>query len=157
MIFYEVARANVALSTVADLLSIVTGANRSILITEYEFWGDGLTSGANDIGLYRVGTPGVTGSGVLNPTPLDLPNISGSGGLQFSGEAFTAWVTQPILSAELRLISVNENGARTPWRCMQNLADAIPVPGGGGAQGSVSLRGINAAGPISFRLKFAEI
>ena len=80
--------------------TIVSNAARSFLITELDFQGAATASAVNEIGLYRVGTAGVTGSSALAFTPVD----ANSSIPVFQGTGWAAYATQPIAGALLQNI-----------------------------------------------------
>ena len=158
MMIYNVQRQNVALSTSADFLTLIAGASRSVLLLEFEAEGDGTSSAYNEFGIYRVATAGTTGSSAIVPVPIDSPNMTGTTpAIAFSGLVYTAWATQPTLGSLIQQIAANSNGQRAFWRANANLSNAIVVPGGNNAASSISIRGINGTGNISYRLQFAEL
>lgn len=158
MIIYNVQRQNVALSTSADTMTIISGSVRSILLLEFELEGDGTASAYNEVGIYRVATAGVTGAGAITPVTIEQPNMTGTTpALAFSGTVFTGWTTQPVLGNLIQQVAVNSNGQRAFWRCNANLSNAIPCPGGANALGTLSVRAINGTGSVSVRVQFAEI
>lgn len=158
MIYYNVQRQNVALSTAADFMTIIGGASRSILIVEFEAEGDGTASAYNEFGFYRVATAGSTGSGAITPVTVESPNMTGTTpALAFSGLVYTGWTTQPTLGNLIQQVGVNSNGQRAFWRANANLSNAITVPGGNNAAATVSVRGISGTGNVSIRVQFAEL
>jgi len=158
MIPYNVRVSNVALSTSADLLTLIGGASRSFLITEFEAEGDGTSSAYNEFGFYRVATAGVTGSGAVTPIAVDSPNLTGTTpALAFSGLVYTAWSTQPTLGNLIQNVAVNANGQRVFWRAEANYSNAIVVPGGNNAAASISVRSISGTSNVSLRIQIREL
>jgi|SRR5579871_5750737 len=158
MIFYNVQRQNVALSSSADFMTIIAGASRSLLVVEFELEGDGTASAYNEVGIYRVATAGSTGAGAITPVTVESPNMTGTTpALAFSGLVYTGWTTQPTLGSLIQQVGVNSNGQRAFWRANANLSNAITVPGGNNAAASLSVRGINGTGNVSVRVQFAEL
>jgi hypothetical protein len=158
MQLYEVIRTNIALNNAADFMTLISGATRSSIIVGVDAEGDGNTSSYNEFGLYRVATAGTTGSAPVVPTAPSSPNMTGTTpALAFSGTVNTAWTGQPTLGALLKNCPVNSNGQRFYWRAMPNYIDAIDMPGGANAAGSISVRGINGAGNVSIRITLIEI
>jgi hypothetical protein len=159
MIIYNF-RVSGALSAVlTPIVTIISGAIRSFLVLEVDLEGMGTASQANEVGIYRVGTAGVTGSGAITPTATDLPNMTGTTpALAFSGTAFASYATQPLAGALIQNIPINANGQRYFWRANANLNNAIPVQGGNNAAGSIALFPINTAGgTVTGRVQVAEI
>lgn len=159
MIPYNVRFAGTLGATTTALATIISGATRSLLIVELDIEGMGNASAANELGLYRVATAGITGSGALTFVPLYAPNMTGTTpALAFSGTGFGGYTTQPIAGALAHPIAgPNSNGQRYFWRCNPNLNNAIPVPGGNNAAGSVAFFPISGTGVISGRVQLLEI
>jgi hypothetical protein len=159
MIIYNV-RVTGALSAVlTPIATVISGAIRSFLVLEVDLEGMGTASQANEVGIYRVGTAGVTGSSALTFTPTDQPNMTGTTpALAFSGTGFAAYATQPLAGALVQNIPINANGQRYFWRANANLNNAIPVQGGNNAAGSIGLFPLNTAGgTVTGRMQLAEI
>lgn len=157
MIIYNV-RVNGTIGTTTTALgTIVSGATRSFIVLEVDLQGQGTASAANEIGVYRVGTAGVTGSSALTFVTPEAPNMTGTTpALAFSGTGFGAYATQPIAGALLQNIGLNGNGQRFFWRCNPNLNNAIPVPGGNNAAGTIALFSISGASVFTGRIQIAE-
>ena len=150
---FNIVRTNTAVSTTADLISITAGAVRSFLIEEYDFTGDGTASAANELGIYRVATAGVTGSGLVVPLQVE----SSVTATAFSGVVTTVWATQPTLAAApVQVAGVNANGGSKFWRCNPNKNNAIVVPGGANAAASISIRAVLGTSNISARVQINE-
>lgn len=153
MHLYNVQRSNTALSTTNDFFTIISAAARSIGILEIDAQGMGNTSAANECGIYRVGTAGVTGGGAITPTPAASPTAPA-----FTGVVNTTWSTQPVVGALIHPIPINANGQRYFWRANPNLSNAIWSPGGANAAGSFSCgRSLTGTSNISLRVQIAEI
>jgi len=133
--------------------TIVSAAARSFLVTELDFEGMGTASAVNEIGLYRVGTAGVTGSSALTFTSVDANSSIPA----FAGTGFAAYSTQPIAGTLLHNMPLNSNGQRYFWRCNPNMNNAYVVPGGANAAGSVALFPISGTGSVGGRLQIAEL
>lgn len=158
MIIYNV-RVSGALSVVTTpIATIISGATRSFLVIEVDLEGMGTASQANEVGIYRVATAGVTGSGALTFTATDVPNMTGTTpALAFSGTGFGGYSTQPIAGALAVNIPINANGQRYFWRANANLNNAVAVQGGNNALGSIGLFPINTAGgTVTGRIQIAE-
>src|SRR5512135_1750028 len=93
MAVYMMSRNNVAMSTTADLLTLISASSRRIRILEIKVIGMGTTSAAGSIGVYRS-TGGTTGSAALTPTKA----VTESPTQAFTN--FTAWAAQPSLSGD---------------------------------------------------------
>lgn len=149
---YNVQRSNAALSTTADFFTIISAAARSFGILEIDAQGQGTASAANEIGIYRVGTAGVTGGGAITPAPVSPTSPA------FTGTVNTTWGTQPVVGALVHQIGLNANGQRYFWRCNPNLNNAIWSPGGANAAGSLSCgRSLTGTSNASLRVQIAEI
>jgi hypothetical protein len=159
MIIYNVRVSGALSTTTTPIATIISGATRSFLLLEVDLEGMGTASQANEVGIYRVGTAGITGSSALTFTAVDVPNMSGTTpALAFSGTGFAAYATQPIAGALVRNIPINANGQRYFWRANANLNNAIAVTGGNNALGSIGLFPINTAGgTVTGCLQLAEI
>jgi hypothetical protein len=142
---FTVAAVTTALGT------LIANATRSFLLLEVDFEGMGTSSGANELGIYRVGTAGVTGSNALTVTPVNPASPA------FGGTGFFTYATQPIAGALVQNIGLNTNGQRFFWRCNPNLNNAISVPGGNNAAASISLFPISGGGTGIGRFQLAEI
>lgn len=133
------------------LFTIISGSVESNLLTEYDFQGMGTSSAANELGLYRVGTAGVTGSGALTVTPTNV------GYTAWSGTAFGGYSTQPIKGALIQNVPINANGQRVFWRANPNLNNAIQVKAGNNAAGSLAGYTISGTAVVTGRLQLAAI
>lgn len=160
MIIYNISRQNVTLSGTTPFLTIVSGATRSFLILELDVEGDSNASAYNEIGLYRVTTAGTGSATAITtpPTSVDVPNMTGTTpALAFSGAANSTYATtQATVGALVHNIPVNANGQRYFWRANPNMSNAIVVPGGANAAGSVSFAPISGTSPVSIRVQIAE-
>lgn len=144
------ASATIGVTTTA-LGTIIAAAVRSLLVLELDFQGQGNASGANELGLYRVGTAGVTGSNALTFTPTH-PSYPA-----FAGTGFFTYATQPIAGALVHPFGLNSNGQRYFWRCNPNLNNAIVLPGGNNAAASLSVFPIAGSGTMTGRLQVMEL
>ena len=142
-------------NTTTPILTVIAGATRSFLVLEIDAEGMNTASAANEMGVYRVGTAGVTGGTAVTFVPIDLPVTATA----FSGTAFGTYSTQPVLGALIHNIPVNANGQRYFWRANPNLNNAIVVPGGNNAAASIAVAATNAAytSTIALRLQIAEL
>lgn len=138
-------------ATTTALGTIIAAAVRSLLILELDFQGMGNASGANELGLYRVGTAGVTGSNALAAVPCH-PNYPA-----FAGTAFFTYSTQPIAGARITNMPLNTNGQRYFWRCNPNLNNAKVVPGGNNAAASVAVFPYSGSGTGVGRIQVMEL
>ena len=133
--------------------TIVSAATRSFLVMELDFEGMAGASAVNEIGLYRVGTAGVTGASALTFTSVDANSTIPA----FAGTGFASYTTQPVAGTLLQNIPINGNGQRYFWRCNPNLNNALVVPGGAVAAGSIMLAPISGSSLIAGRLQIAEM
>lgn len=120
-------------ATTTQLGTVVAAEDRSMLLLEMDFQGMGNASAANELGIYRVGTAGVTPSNALTITPVH-PSYPTAG-----LTAFFTYATQPIAGALVHSFGLNSNGQRYFWRCNPNLNNAIVVPGGSVATASLAV------------------
>lgn len=157
MIPYTARFAGTLAATTTALLTIISGANRSFLMTEIDVQGQGTSSAANELGIYRVGTAGATGSSAVTPVPKVAPNLTGTTpAVAFSGTAFQAYTTQPVAGALVHNIPLNANGQRYFWRANPNLNNAISVPGGNNAAGSLAVFPISGTSVVAGRFEILE-
>ena len=133
------------------LFTLIAGATRSLLVTEYEAEGMGTSSAAQEFGIYRVGTAGTTGGGAVTPVPVNALATA------FTGTAFASYATQPLKGALVKNVPVNANGQRVFWRANPNLNNAIVVPGGNNAAASLALYTISGTGVVTGNLQFNEL
>lgn len=157
MIIYDV-RVNGTLGTTTTALAtLISGATRSFIVLEVDLQGQGTASAANELGIYRVGTAGVTGAGALTFVTPESPNMTGTTpALAFSGTGFGSYTTQPIAGALVRNIGLNANGQRYFWRCNPNLNNAITIPGGNNAGGSIALFPLSGSSVFTGCIQIAE-
>lgn len=146
---YKIPLPSFTLSTTNSSLTVITGALRALKITEIYLAGTGTASASNDIGLYRVGTAGVTGAGAITPSP-DNPAASPS-----SCTNFTSYTTQPVVGVKLLDMPVNANGGVFYYRPMKG--DEIEIPAGANAAGSVTLRSVSGTSTVAGWMTVEEI
>jgi hypothetical protein len=132
------------------IFTIISGSVRSFLMLEIDAEGMGTSSAANEFGVYRIGTAGTTGGGAVTPTPTNALYSA------FTGTAFASYSTQPIKGAVVHNCPLNANGQRYFWRCNPNMNNAISVPGGNNAAGSLGLYTISGTSVITGRMQVAE-
>ena len=158
MIIYNVRVAGTVGATTTALATLIADSARSFLLLEVDLQGQGSASAPNEIGVYRVGTAGVTGGSALTFSPIDTPNMTGTTpALAFSGTGFGSYTTQPVAGALVHNIGLNANGQRYYWSAANNLLRAIPVPGGNNAAASIALFPLSGSSIFSGRLQIAEI
>ena len=90
------------------IFTIISAAARSFLMLEIDAEGMGTSSAANEFGVYRVGTAGVTGGGAVTPVSVE----ANSSIPVFQGTAFASYSTQPIKGTLVHNVPVNANGQR---------------------------------------------
>lgn len=141
---------NVALSTTTDMLALYAAANRSLRIVEISVGGMGTASAANALGVYRVGTVGITPSGAVAATPLN-PAAPAAAALTATG-----WGTQPVVAASpLLILPFNANGGIFRW--VAPPYGEIEVPGGGLlAASSISFRSVLGTSNVTLNVIFDE-
>ena len=109
MAFYSVSRSNVALSTTNDFMTLITAANRRLLLHEVSISGMGIASAANEL-LVSRSTGGTTGGGAVTPDKVvsDAPAAA--------TVVDTTWAAQPTLSGTgLLRLGCNANGGVYRW------------------------------------------
>lgn len=105
MAIYRVTRGSTALSTTADLITVIAPSSRTIRIRRISVAGLATASAANVI-LVQRSTGGTTGGGALTPAPVVTESAA-------SGTVVnTTWSAQPTPTAGVILdrIGVNANG-----------------------------------------------
>lgn len=158
MIIYNTRIAGTLGATTTAIATVISGATRSFLLLEVDLNGQATASAANEVGVYRVATAGVTGASPLTFTPNDSPNMTGTTpALAFSGTGFGSYTTQPVAGALAQNVPCNGNGQRYFWRCNPNLNNAIVVPGGNNAAGSLAVFPISGTSAVAGRLQLAEL
>jgi hypothetical protein len=145
-------------ATTTAIATVISGATRSALLLEIDVNGQATASATNEIGIYRVATAGVTGSSALTFSPVDAPTRTGTTpAIAFSGTGFGAYSTQPVKGALIHNAGLNANGQRYFWRCNPNLNNAIVIPGGNNAAGSIAVVPISGSSVVTGRLQLAEL
>ena len=151
MLLYNITKSNALPVAAADFFTVLSNATRSFGILELDAEGAGTTSAYTEMGIYRVGTAGATGSAPITPAPVNPAQPA------FGGVVNTAWTTQPTVGALIHTMPVNSNGQRYFWRAMPNLSNAIWCPGGAVAAGTISVRPITINGNVTVRMQLGEI
>lgn len=134
--------------------TFVAAALRAMFIMELDFEGMGAgTSSNNEIGLFRIGTAGVTGSSALLFRPVNPAAPAAA------LTAFAAYATQPIVTGTdpAQNMPLNGNGQRYNWKALPNFVDAIYVPPGNNAAATVGLFPLSGSAAVAGRVKFAEL
>lgn len=153
MINYNVQIGGTLGAVTTAIATIISGATRSFLLTEIDVNGQATASAVNEVGIYRIGTAGTTGSSALTFTATEGLASNPA----FTGTGFGAYGTQPIKGALVHNFGLNANGQRYFWRCNPNLNNAIVVPGGNNAAGSLGLFPISGSSVVTGRLQLAEL
>lgn len=153
MINYNVQIGGTLAATTTAIATIISGATRSFMLTEIDVNGQATASAVNEVGIYRVGTAGATGGGALTFTPTEGLASNPA----FSGTGFGSYTTQPIKGALIHNFGLNANGQRYFWRCNPNLNNAIVVPGGNVAAGTIALFPVSGTSVVTGRLQIAEL
>jgi len=133
------------------LFTMINGSVQAGLVTEIDAEGMGTTSAANEFGIYRIGTAGVTGAGAVTAVPTN------AGYTAWSGTAFASYTTQPVKGALVQNVAINGNGQRYFWRANPNLNNAISVPAGNVAAASLGIFTISGTNVVTGRLQVAAI
>ena len=138
-------------ATTTQVGTIIAAEDRSMLVLELDFQGMGNASGANELGIYRVTTAGVTPSNALTVTPVH-PSYPA-----FAGTAFFTYATQPVAGALIHPFGLNTNGQRYFWRCNANLNNALVVPGGSVNTASIAVFPGSGSGSGIGRVQVMEL
>lgn len=147
--FYSANVQPAAPGTTNDVLTLTAAASRRVFLHEVSVAGLGTTSVANELGVFRATTVGVTPT--AQTAVLFDPHQAA-----FAGTVATAWSTQPVLaSVPLLRLGCNSNGGVYRW---------VAKPGSEIAlfsnvtTGQVSCRfTTGGAGPMSVFIVFEEI
>lgn len=145
---YDASRSAVALTAGNDIMTLAAAATKSSRIVSISIAGLGTASAANEFGLFRTTTLGVTGGGALTPTPKNSANGA------FGGVVNTTWSTQPVVGAALIRFGVNANGGVFSKTFTD--AEKIDIPGGVAAASSLSLRCISGSSTVSVNVTVEE-
>ena len=144
---YSVNRAATALSTTTDLLTITAPATRALKLHSIRVGGGGTASAANEIGIYRPTTVGVTPTAIV-PLPLS----TGSAAAVFT--AASTWTTQPVIPATpIARIPVNSNGSYVPIVAIPGVTEAIEIP----PSGQLSIRSVSGTGLVTIDVTVEEV
>jgi hypothetical protein len=100
---YYVPIPKTALSTTADLVTIIPPSGGRFRVVDWYLGGMDTTSTANDVGFYRS-TAGTTGASGITPTKTSTNSPAAS------STVWTAWTTQPTLGAKIMDAALNSNG-----------------------------------------------
>lgn len=142
-------------ATTTAIGTLIAAALRGFFITEIDIQGMGAgTSTNNEVGLFRIGTAGVTGSNALQIRPVNPASPAAA------MTAFFTYATQPIIVAATDPVQncpVNGNGQRYNWKALPNFSDAIWVPPGNNAAASVGLFPMQGSAAVVSRLKAVEL
>lgn len=143
---YKLPLASFTLATATSNLTVIPGAARALKITEIYLAGTGAASASNDIGLYRVGTAGVTGA-----TPITAAPDNASAPTQ-AFTNFTAYTTQPVVGTKILDMPVNSNGGVFYYRPMKG--DEIEIAA---ASLGVTIRSVSGTGTAAGWITLEEI
>lgn len=145
MPIYSVTRTSAALSTTADLLTLVASATKPLRVYIADIKGMGVSSAANEVLMSRS-TGGTTGGGALTPQPA----ATSSGAASF--QAFTTWSAQPTLNAQpLWRFSVNANGGIDKFVAVPGAEISVPVGG------QISFRSATGTSNVTINVLVEEI
>lgn len=151
MIFYNARFPSFTMAATTVFAALVTSASRGMFLTEIDFEGMGAgTSSNNEFGLYRVSTAGTTSTAAtLVPVNSNSPASSGA--------AYSAYSAQPTKGEVVQNCPINGNGQRYNWKALPNMVDAIWIPAGGSAGGTLVCDQITGTAAVAGRLKIAEV
>src|SRR3990170_1710791 len=112
MSFYVASVAPAAPGTTNDVLTLTAPASRRSLLHEISVSGEGTASAANEVGLFRPSTLGVTPT-ALSPAPVAMDVDSGT----MAGTVASGWSTQPVITSVASLVRLgcNSNGGVYRW------------------------------------------
>lgn len=145
MPLYTVTRAQAALSTTADHLTIVASATKPLRIVVVDIKGLGTSSAANEVVLQRS-TTGTTPGGAIVPQPVH------PGAPAASFAVYTTWAAQPSLSgAPLWRFGANANGGQDKYVAIPGAEFPVRV----GEQ--VSIRSVAGTSAVVVSLLIEEI
>lgn len=109
MSFHSNSAAPAAAGTTNDILTFTAAAVRLALIHEISISGEGTASAANELGVQRATTVGVT---PVAQTSAKINPLSATPGFTCA----TGWTTQPVVSAvPLLRLGCNSNGGVYRW------------------------------------------
>lgn len=151
MIPYTILRENVLPVVNEDLLTIIGAEDRSWGIVEIDISGAGSSSNYVSLGLYTVGTAGVTGGGAITPAPANNTAMTAAAMV-----VYTTWGTQPVVGTLLHPIPLNENAARYYWKA-NHWSEVLWCKGGADNTSSRSLRALDVSGNVTARIRVIEI
>lgn len=145
MPLFTLTRTSTALSTTADLVTLVASASKPLRVLIADIKGMGTASAANEVIMSRS-SGGTTPSGTITPEKIN----SGSAAASFS--AYTAWVTAPTLAAQpLWRFGVNSNGGIDKFVAVPGAEISVPV------NGLISFRSASGTGNVTISLLVEEI
>ena len=105
---YSYQVSNTALSTTADILTVIPPSARRVQLIEISISGMATASAANELGVYRS-TSGTTPGGAVTAAKFstDAPAAASTNA--------TTWAAQPTLGAKVLALGVNGNGGIYRW------------------------------------------
>lgn len=131
--------------------TFISGSVNSNLLIEFDLQGRGTSSADNEVGIYRIGTAGVTGSSAITLVPTNALYSA------WAGTAFAAYSTQPVKGALVHNCPLNANGQRYFWRAMPNLSNAIVMPAGNVAAASLGFFPISGSSSVGGRVQLTQL
>ena len=112
MPFFTLSRANIALSTTTDSLTIISAASRQLRIWRIGIAGVGATTGPAALGVYRS-TGGTTGGAAVTPKL----KMTEQGAAAFTN--FTTWAAQPTVTGDpLHQLGFRDSGGNNAWQAL---------------------------------------
>lgn len=148
---YAIIRNNILPVISEDVFTIIGGEDRSWGIVEVDITGAGSTSNFTELGIYRVGTLGVTGTNAVAITPAINANHPAA-----IMTCFRTWATQPVVGVLLHPCPVNSNGNRHYWKATK-LEEVLWFQGGAIAAATCSIRALTVNGNSTVKIKVIEI
>ncbi|WP_157266608.1 hypothetical protein [Azohydromonas aeria] len=145
MPIFSITRTATALSTSADLLTLVAANNKPLRVLMVDLKGMGTTSSANEVLMSRS-TGGTGAGGALAAEKVN----SNSAAASFS--AFTTWGAQPTLAARpIWAFGPNTNGGIDKFVAVPGAEISVP------ASGQLSFRAAAGTGPVTIAVLVEEI
>lgn len=149
---YEINRTNVALSTTVSTVTLVSGALRHFRVVGIVCVGLGTASLAQEMLVSRVNAAGVGATTAITPRPVN-PAFPAAVLTAVYGYA----TSDPTLLSDLKRCPFNGNGGVFIWNCKADFSDALEVPPGANAAGSVTFRSSLGTGNYTLEVIVEEL
>ena len=151
-LIYTIPRTSFALVAGNDVITVSGNALRSWRLLDIYLGGLGTASAANEIGICRTATVGITPGGALTPTPKNVRAPA------FGGVVSTTWATQPVIGVVMDRLMVNANGGNI-YRDFKREGLQLEWEAGGAAvlNSCMSIRCVSGSSSIVFGYTIEEI